>query len=193
MELIFATNNVNKVKEIRNVLGDKITVLPLKEAGIIIEIPEPHDTLADNALEKAQTIAHLTHKNCFSEDTGLEVKALNGAPGVRSARFAGENANDQNNVDLLLRQLAGKQDRRARFRTVIALIWEEQTYYFEGTCEGQITVQPTGDSGFGYDPVFIPDGSNKTFAQMHMEEKNQYSHRKKATQKLIEFLQSKLP
>lgn len=192
MELIFATNNANKVREIRNVIGDKIKVLPLKEAGIIIEIPEPYDTLQDNALEKAQTIAHLTGKNCFSEDSGLEVAALHGAPGVKSARFAGEKATDQQNIDLLLQQLAGTTQRQARFRTVIALIWEHQTYYFEGTCPGRITDQRKGESGFGYDPVFIPDGSDKSFAEMTLEEKNMFSHRKKATTQLIAFLKSRL-
>ncbi|UAY54742.1 RdgB/HAM1 family non-canonical purine NTP pyrophosphatase [Arachidicoccus terrestris] len=192
MELIFATNNPNKVREIRNVIGDKIHILPLKEAGIIIEIPEPHDTLQDNALEKAQTISHLTGKNCFSEDSGLEVTALGGAPGVKSARFAGDKATDRQNIELLLEKMQGKAMRQAQFRTVIALIWEHQTYYFEGICTGRITERPTGESGFGYDPIFIPDGSEHSFAEMTMEEKNKFSHRKKATTQLIEFLKRKL-
>lgn len=192
MELIFATNNPNKVREIRTVIGDKIQVLPLKEAGIIIEIPEPHDTLQDNALEKAQTISHLTGKNCFSEDSGLEVPALQGAPGVKSARFAGPKATDQQNIDLLLEKMQGLHQRQAQFRTVIALIWDHQTYYFEGICPGSIATQQTGTAGFGYDPIFIPDGSNLSFAEMTMEEKNQFSHRKKATTQLIDFLKNKL-
>ena len=192
MELIFATNNQNKVKEIRNVIGDKITILPLKEAGIIIEIPEPYDTLQDNAQEKAQTIYHLTGKNCFSEDSGLEVSVLNGAPGVKSARFAGEKATDQQNIQLLLSFLKDKENREAQFRTVIALIWEQQTYYFEGICKGRITREISGEGGFGYDPIFIPEGSNKTFAEMNMEEKNGFSHRKKATTQLIAFLKERL-
>ncbi|SDZ84457.1 XTP/dITP diphosphohydrolase [Arachidicoccus rhizosphaerae] len=193
MELIFATNNPNKVKEIRNVVGDKLQILPLKEAGIIIEIPEPHDSLEDNALEKAQTIHHLTGKNCFSEDTGLEVPALNGAPGVKSARYAGEKASDQQNIDLLLHNLSGKENRGARFRTVITLIWDHQTYYFEGICPGSISETQKGSDGFGYDPVFIPEGGDgRSFAQMTLDEKNKFSHRKKATAQLIEFLKSKI-
>jgi XTP/dITP diphosphohydrolase len=193
MELIFATNNPNKVKEIRNVLGDKLRILPLKEAGIIIEIPEPHDTLEDNALEKAQTIHHLTGKNCFSEDTGLEVAALNGAPGVKSARYAGDKANDQQNIELLMHNLQNQENRKARFRTVITLIWEHQIHYFEGICEGHIAETQLGRDGFGYDPVFVPDGGDgRSFAQMSLEEKNKYSHRKKATALLIDFLNTKI-
>lgn len=193
MELIFATNNPNKVKEIRNVLGDKLRILPLKEAGIIIEIPEPHDTLEDNALEKAQTIHHLTGKNCFSEDTGLEVAALNGAPGVKSARYAGDKANDQQNIELLMHNLQNQENRKARFRTVITLIWEHQIHYFEGICEGHIAETQLGRDGFGYDPVFVPDGGDgRSFAQMSLEEKNKYSHRKKATALLIDFLDTKI-
>ena len=193
MELIFATNNPNKVKEIRNVIGDKLQILPLKEAGIIIEIPEPHDTLEDNALEKAQTIHHLTGKNCFSEDTGLEVAALNGAPGVKSARYAGEQATSQQNIALLLQNMQGIENRQAQFRTVISLIWDHKTYYFEGVCPGKITATQKGEEGFGYDPVFIPDGGDgRSFAEMTLEEKNKFSHRKKATALLIDFLQTKI-
>jgi len=193
MELIFATNNPNKVKEIRNVIGDKLQILPLKEAGIIIEIPEPHDTLEDNALEKAQTIHHLTGKNCFSEDTGLEVAALNGAPGVKSARYAGEQATSQQNIALLLQNMQGIENRQAQFRTVISLIWDHKTYYYEGVCPGKITATQKGEEGFGYDPVFIPDGGDgRSFAEMTLEEKNKFSHRKKATALLIDFLQTKI-
>ncbi|GAB3367872.1 non-canonical purine NTP diphosphatase [Arachidicoccus ginsenosidivorans] len=192
MELIFATNNPNKVKEIRKVIGDKLQILPLKEAGIIIEIPEPHNTLEDNALEKAETIAHLTGKNCFSEDSGLEVDALHGAPGVKSARFAGDQATSEQNIALLLAQMEGQSNRKARFRTVITLIWDHETYYFEGNCPGKITHAPMGTDGFGYDPVFIPEGSERSFAQMPLEEKNLFSHRKKATTQLIEFLKTKI-
>jgi len=192
MELIFATNNPNKVREIRKVIGDKLQILSLKEAGIIIEIPEPHHTLEDNALEKAQTILHLTGKNCFSEDSGLEVEALHGAPGVKSARFAGEHATNEQNIALLLDKMEGQINRRARFRTVIALMWEHETFYFEGTCPGTITYRPSGTDGFGYDPVFIPEGSERSFGQMSLEEKNLFSHRKKATTKLIEFLKTKI-
>lgn len=190
MKLIFATNNQNKVKEIKKVLPTDIELVSLKEAGIIIDIPEPFDSLKDNASEKSQTIHQLSHQNCFSEDTGLEVPGLGGAPGVRSARYAGEKATDQENMLKLLSAMEGKDDRSAQFRTVISLIWQEKEYWFEGICPGTITQQQSGEAGFGYDPVFIPLGAQQTFAEMGMEEKNKYSHRKKATQQLIDFLQA---
>lgn len=193
MKLIFATNNQHKVQEIKKGISADIDLVSLKEAGIIIDIPEPFDTLKDNASEKSQTIHQLTHQNCFSEDTGLEVNALNGAPGVKSARYSGEHATDTENINKLLGELAGKSDRTAQFRTVISLIWQEKEYWFEGTCPGVITESPSGDQGFGYDPVFIPDGSDRTFAQMNMEEKRAFSHRQKATQKLIDFLRQQHP
>ena len=186
--LIFATNNRNKVAEIQSLVGANFTIIPLKEAGIEIDIPEPHDQLEANAHEKDVTIFNLTHQNCFSEDTGLEIVALNGAPGVKSARYAGENSNAQANIDLVLSKMAGIENRTAQFRTVICLIWENQTYYFEGVCKGQILSNMQGEDGFGYDPIFVPDGATKSFANMTMEEKNQYSHRKKAVTQLFEFL-----
>lgn len=186
-EIIFATNNANKVKEIKAVTGNQLDILSLEEAGIHIDIPEPHDTLDANASEKSKVIHQLTGKNCFSEDTGLEVEALNGAPGVKSARYAGDNRDFQANIDLLLNNLQSKPNQSAQFRTVISLIWNNQEYLFEGICKGRITHQAKGLSGFGYDPVFIPDGANKTFAEMTMEEKNQFSHRKKAMQQLLDF------
>ena len=186
--LIFATNNRNKVAEIQSLVGPNFTIIPLKEAGIEIDIPEPHDQLEANAQEKAVTIFNLTHQNCFSEDTGLEIDALDGAPGVKSARFAGENSNAQANIDLVLSKMAGIENRTAQFRTVICLIWENQTYYFEGICKGQILSNMQGENGFGYDPIFVPDGASKSFANMTMEEKNTYSHRKKAVTQLFEFL-----
>ena len=186
--LIFATNNRHKVQEIRKIASNNFDIITLKEAGIFIDIPEPHDTLEANAVEKAKTIHLLTGKNCFSEDTGLEVDALNGAPGVKSARYAGDGGNFQENIDKLLLNLAGRSDRSARFRTVICLILDEQQYLFEGECSGQITTSQHGLEGFGYDPVFIPDGSDKTFAEMGIDEKNIYSHRRKATDRLIAFL-----
>lgn len=190
--LIFATNNQHKVNEIRTVLNNGINIITLKEAGIHIDIPEPYDTLEENAVTKAATIHQLTQQNCFSEDTGLEVNALNGEPGVKSARYAGDEKNFQKNIDKLLLNLNGKTNREARFRTVICLIWNEQQYLFDGICEGKIIEASKGDEGFGYDPVFIPNGSNKTFAEMTMEEKNIFSHRKKATEKLINFLNKKI-
>ena len=186
--LIFATNNRNKVAEIQSLVGANFTIIPLKEAGIEIDIPEPHDQLEDNAKEKALTIFNMTNQNCFSEDTGLEIVALGGAPGVKSARYAGENSNAQANIDLVLSKMAGVENRTAQFRTVICLIWENQTYYFEGICKGQILSNMQGENGFGYDPIFVADGASKSFANMTMEEKNTYSHRKKAVTQLFDFL-----
>ncbi len=186
--LIFATNNQNKVDEVRSVMGKSFDIITLKEAGIDIDIPEPHDTLEANASEKSKTIFNLTDKNCFSEDTGLEAEALNGEPGVKSARYAGENRSFEDNIDKLLYNLKSENNKAARFRTVISLILDGKEYLFEGICPGIITETKKGANGFGYDPVFIPDGSAKTFAEMEMEEKNKFSHRKKAMQKLIEFL-----
>lgn len=190
--LVFATNNQNKVKEIRSILSDPFEIITLKEAGIDIDIPEPHDSLEANASEKSGTIHRLTAKNCFSEDTGLEVAALNGEPGVKSARYAGEGRDFQDNINKLLANLKHQNNRKARFRTVVSLIWEEKEYLFEGICEGQITQDQKGLQGFGYDPIFIPEGGSKTFAEMSMEEKNMFSHRKKAIAKLVAFLQNKL-
>lgn len=188
--LIFATNNQHKVAEIRKVTGDKFNIITLKEAGIDIDIPEPHDTLEENAIEKATTICNLSKTNVFSEDTGLEVKALNGEPGVKSARYAGDEKNFQGNIDKLLHNLEQHTDKTARFRTVICLIWNDEQHLFEGICEGTIIQHQRGEKGFGYDPVFIPSGSDKTFAEMSMDEKNVFSHRRKATDKLIGFLKS---
>ena len=186
--LIFATNNRNKVAEIQSLVGANFTIIPLKEAGIEIDIPEPHDQLEANAQEKALTIFNMTNQNCFSEDTGLEIVALGGAPGVKSARYAGENSNAQSNIDLVLSNMTGVENRTAQFRTVICLIWENQTYYFEGICKGQILSNMQGENGFGYDPIFVPDGASKSFANMTMEEKNTFSHRKKAVTQLFDFL-----
>ena len=191
-ELIFASNNPNKVYEIQSAIGNIIKVTSLSEAGININIPEPHDTLEANALEKSRTIYLLTHKDCFSEDTGLEVKALNGEPGVKSARYAGQASDSEKNIGKLLHELSFRKDRHARFRTVISLIYEGQEYLFEGICEGQIAVNKRGLQGFGYDPVFVPSGSNRTFAEMDIHEKNRLSHRKKAADKLVLFLQQQI-
>jgi len=189
--LIFATNNQHKVEEIRSVIGKQFEIITLKEAGIDIDIPEPHDTIAANASEKSKVIYELTGKDCFSEDTGLEVEALNGEPGVKSARYAGDGRDFQKNIDKLLSKLEDKDNRKARFITVISLILNGKEYLFEGVCNGKIITHQTGIRGFGYDPVFMPDGSDKTFAEMSMEEKNAYSHRRKATDKLIEFLRQR--
>lgn len=188
MKLIFATNNEHKVEEINAVIGNEFELLTLKQAGIDIDIPEPHDTIEANATEKSQTIYQMTGINCFSEDTGLEVKALNGEPGVKSARYAGDDRSFDRNIEKLLTNLADKSDRSARFKTVISLIIDGKETLFEGICEGEIIAQRRGNQGFGYDPVFIPAGSGKTFAEMSMEEKTKYSHRAKATEKLVVFL-----
>ena len=188
IELIFATNNQNKVIEVKSLMEKDIQVKSLHEAGIDIDIPEPHQTLIENAIEKSSTIHRLFGKNCFSEDTGLEVDALNGEPGVRSARYSGDEANNEKNIQKLLNNLDGISNRNARFRTVISLIIENKYFLFEGICEGIITNEIKGNKGFGYDAVFIPNGDVRTFGEMNLEEKNKYSHRKKAIFKLIEFL-----
>lgn len=188
MKLIFATNNQHKIDEIRSVLGKKIEIITLKEAGLNIDIPEPYNTLEENASGKSKTIFDITATNCFSEDTGLEVNELNGEPGVKSARYAGEGRSFDANIEKLLSNLSGKSDRTARFRTVISLLIDGTETLFEGICEGRIIEKKRGLQGFGYDPVFIPTGSDKTFAEMDIVEKNRFSHRKKATEKLVAFL-----
>lgn len=193
MKLIFATNNQHKVDEIRSVVGNEFEILTLKEAGIDIDIPEPHDTLKANASEKSKTIYKLTGINCFSEDTGLEVKVLNGEPGVKSARYAGNERAFDKNIEKLLQKLQGQNDRSARFRTMISLIIDGKETLFEGVCEGKIITEKKGTMGFGYDPVFVPDGSPKTFAEMDLHEKNLYSHRRKAVEKLVAFLNNLKP
>jgi len=189
MKLIFATNNQHKVQEIQAAIGDRIEVISLSDAGISIDIPEPHDTLEANASEKSWTIQRLTGVNCFSEDTGLEVDALHGEPVVKSARYAGENKSFDDNIKKLLEKLGVQPNRKAKFRTVISLILNKNEYLFEGACYGSISTEKKGTKGFGYDPVFIPDGSDRSFAEMTLQEKNQYSHRKKAADKLVLFLQ----
>jgi XTP/dITP diphosphohydrolase len=189
--LIFATNNRHKVQEIRSVLGDRFHIIPLLEAGIAQDIPEPHDTLEENAFEKSSFIHRQTGGDCFSEDSGLEVNALDGAPGVRSARYAGDDADARANISKLLDAMAGKHDRSARFRTVISLIINGMEHRFEGVCAGRITCEIDGEGGFGYDPVFIPDGADRTFAQMTTEQKNMFSHRRKAVDQMIAFLLEK--
>lgn len=188
MKLIFATNNQHKVDEIRSALPVQFEVITLRDAGIDIDIPEPYATLQENAAAKARTIYEMTQTNCFSEDTGLEVSALGGEPGVHSARYAGEEKLPEKNVSRLLTNLAGEKDRTACFRTIICLIWEGKELFFEGRCDGNIIQSPRGNKGFGYDPVFTPNGSELTFAEMDMQEKNRFSHRKKAADMLVTFL-----
>lgn len=188
MKLVFATNNQHKADEIKALLLEGIEILTLKEAGILIDIPEPHDTLEANATEKSSTIYNMIQTSCFSEDTGLEVEALNGEPGVKSARYAGENRSFDDNISKLLSKLEGQSNRKARFRTVVSLIIDGKETQFEGICEGNILTERQGSGGFGYDPVFIADGADKSFGEMTMEEKSLYSHRKKAVEKLVVFL-----
>jgi len=189
--LIFATNNAHKVEEIQAAIGHQLEVINLQQAGIDIDIPEPHPTLEGNATEKSSTIHRLTGGDCFSEDTGLEVEALNGEPGVKSARYAGDGRDFNSNIQKLLHNLQDQPNRKARFRTVISLIINGKEHLFEGICEGHILTTPTGGQGFGYDPVFAPDGETRSFAEMSLEEKNHYSHRRKAADKLVAFLRQK--
>jgi len=189
--LIFATNNAHKVEEIQAAIGHQLEVISLQQAGIDIDIPEPHPTLEGNATEKSSTIHRLTGGNCFSEDTGLEVEALNGEPGVKSARYTGDGRDFNSNIQKLLHNLQDQPNRKARFRTVISLIINGKEHLFEGICEGHILTTPTGGQGFGYDPVFAPDGETRSFAEMSLEEKNHYSHRRKAADKLVAFLRQK--
>ncbi|MFN7274208.1 MAG: RdgB/HAM1 family non-canonical purine NTP pyrophosphatase [Bacteroidota bacterium] len=187
--LLFASNNRHKAEEINSILGEQFQIITLAEAGIVIDIPEPHDTIAANAAEKSSVIYQLTGKNCFGEDTGLEVEALGGAPGVKSARFAGEKATALDNMTKLQELMKGQKNRKARFVTVISLRLNSEHHLFSGMCSGTLTEVPAGKDGFGYDPLFIPDGSKQSFAEMSMDEKNKFSHRKKAVQAMITFLQ----
>lgn len=191
MKLTFASNNEHKLQELRSAIGSKLEIISLREAGIFQELPEPFSTLKENARSKARTVVGLTDGgNCFSEDTGLEVDALGGEPGVHSARYAGEPPNPANNVRKLLRAMADAPNRRARFVTIICLILDGKEYFFEGRCEGKLLRSPSGNGGFGYDPLFSPDGSDKSFAEMTEEEKNIFSHRRKAGDLLIAFLKT---
>lgn len=187
-QFIFATHNAHKVTEIHTLLGGLYEITSLAEAGITGDIPEPYPTLEANARAKSSAVYTLTGKDCFSEDTGLEVAALEGAPGVRSARYAGEQKSAGDNIALLLQNLHDVPNREARFRTVFSLIMDGIEHQFEGVCPGRITLAPSGEGGFGYDPVFIPRGAGKTFAEMTLAEKNRYSHRARAVEKLIGFL-----
>jgi XTP/dITP diphosphohydrolase len=188
MKIIFASNNLNKVREINNVLGTSFTLLSLKDINMNEDIPENEMTLEGNALHKARHVFNATGMNVFADDTGLEVEALNGRPGVYSARFAGENKDSDANVEKLLSLLKNEANRIARFRTVIALIFNGKEYLFEGTVSGRIITEKRGRKGFGYDPVFIPEGKVLTFAEMNLDEKNTISHRARAFEKLKLFL-----
>lgn len=187
--LIFATNNAGKLKEMRALLGSAFEILSLAEAGIQTEIPEDHDTFEENALQKAQFIFERTQTPVFADDSGLEVEALNGRPGVFSARYAGEHCTPQDNIDKLLKELKGAENRRAHFVTTVALVVSNGEHrFFHGKCDGEITCEVHGEDGFGYDPVFRPAGYKLTFAEMPAAQKNRISHRAEAVQKLVTFL-----
>ena len=190
MEILFATANHNKVIEIEGKLGEDYKVITPAELGYAGDIPETHETIRENAIEKAQFIWDKFHKNCFADDTGLEVDVLDGAPGVYSARYAGEPKNPANNVVKLLKELDGVpfEQRAARFRCVIALIEDGRLTTFEGICEGHISLEPMGELGFGYDPVFVPEGMERTMATLTLEEKNAISHRGRAVEQLVAHL-----
>lgn len=186
--IVFATNNAHKLREIRQLLSHVVEIVSLKDIGFDKEIPETGDTLKENALQKAQYIHNEFKVDCFADDTGLEVDALNGAPGVYSARYAGEGCTYEDNVNKLLLEMKDAPVRTARFKTVVALILNGKIWYFEGSVEGEIIKEPRGVKGFGYDPVFLPAGYQQTFAEMPFELKNSISHRGKAVEKLTVFL-----
>ena len=188
MKLVFATNNKHKLQEVRDILGDRVEVLSLSDINCHDDIPETADTLQGNAIMKAQYIYEKFGVDCFADDTGLEVEALNGEPGVYSARYAGDGHDSEANMNKLLQNLTGENNRRAQFRTVIALIIKGEENTFDGIVKGEITEEKRGDYGFGYDPIFIPEGFSKSFAQMTNEEKNSISHRFRATEKLNDYL-----
>ena len=187
-ELIFATNNKHKLSEVRPLLEGKVLVHSLKEIGLEGDIPETADTLEGNALQKAQWVYERTGRNCFADDTGLEVEALGGAPGVYSARYAGEGCSFDDNMNKLLAALHGVENRKACFRTVVCLLQNGQPHYFEGRVDGRILTEKHGTEGFGYDPIFQPDESDVPFAEMDMASKNRISHRGRAMAKLINYL-----
>ncbi|MFW5793732.1 MAG: non-canonical purine NTP diphosphatase [Bacteroidota bacterium] len=190
MRFLFATKNRNKLKEIQEILKNDIQLISLEDVDFTDDIPEPFDTLEKNASAKSRTIFKRFGINCFADDTGLEVDALGGKPGVYSARYAGENKSDKDNVAKLLKELEGVSNRKAQFRTVISLIENGKEIFFEGVARGEIIESERGEKGFGYDPVFLPEAYNKTFAEMNMEEKNKISHRSIAVKKLCNYLNS---
>ncbi|MEN2402864.1 non-canonical purine NTP diphosphatase [Flavobacterium sp. MC2016-06] len=188
MNLVFASNNKNKIKEIQSILPETIKILSLEEIGCHEDIPETADTIEGNAILKADYVTQKFGYDCFADDTGLEVTALNGEPGVYSARYAGEQRSADDNMNKLLNALLDKSDRSAKFKTVIALNLKGEQHLFTGIAKGQITLNKTGNEGFGYDPIFQPEGYTETFAELPLETKNKIGHRGKATQQLIDFL-----
>ena len=188
MKIVFATNNAHKLREVQQTVGDKFEIVSLRECGVVEDIPENEPTLEGNALAKARYIYSRTGLSCFADDTGLEVDALGGEPGVRSARYATDGHDDEANKRLLLERMEGKENRGAQFRTAMALILDGEEYLFEGVVRGEILTQECGNGGFGYDPLFAPEGRSESFAEMSAEEKNAISHRGRAVRKLAEYL-----
>tara|TARA_B100000809_G_scaffold228064_1_gene240823 strand:+ start:131 stop:700 length:570 start_codon:yes stop_codon:yes gene_type:complete len=188
MQLVFATNNKNKIKEIKSLLPDSLEILSLDDINCSEDIPETSDTITGNALQKAKHVFDNYGYNCFADDTGLEIEAINGEPGIYSARYAGEQKSAEDNMDKVLTNLKDQTNRKAHFKTVIALIIDGKESLFEGVAEGEITETKSGAEGFGYDPIFKPEGYNTTFSEMSLDEKNGISHRGKAVQQLINYL-----
>ncbi len=188
MKIVFATNNPNKIIEIQSMLPKNIEIISLESIGCLEDIPETSDTIEGNAIQKANYVLEKYGFDCFADDTGLEVESLNNEPGVFSARYAGEQRNADENMDKLLSNLENKSNRKAQFKTVICLNLKGKQYLFTGIAKGEITNQKSGNGGFGYDPIFRPEGFNETFAEISLELKNEISHRGKATKQLIEFL-----
>jgi len=191
MQLVLATNNSNKIKEIQRLIPQHIKLLSLQDIGCFEDIPETQKTIKGNAVQKANYIKDKYGYDCFADDTGLEVEALNGAPGVYSARYAGEQRDANDNMDKLLKELENQQNHVAQFKTVIALHINDQLHTFTGICKGEIITTKKGNKGFGYDPIFQPNGYSQTFAELSLEEKNTIGHRGKAIQLLMRFLNSK--
>lgn len=189
MKIVFATNNPNKIAEIKDLLPEEIQILSLKDINCNEQLPETQNTLEGNAKQKAEFVFTNYGYNCFADDTGLEIEALNNGPGVYSARYAGDDCSPNDNMQKVLQKLKGENNREAKFRTVIALIMDGKKLLFEGECKGEITKEKAGEKGFGYDPIFLAKGFDKTFAQMSKQEKGTISHRGIATSKLVEFLQ----
>lgn len=188
MELVFATSNQNKAKEIQGLIPSTIKILSLNDINCLVEIPETQSTIEGNAFQKAVYVYEKFHYNCFADDTGLEVEALDGRPGVFSARYAGESKNADDNMNKILLELKGISNRKARFKTIISLVIDAKELQFEGIVNGSILPEKRGANGFGYDPIFLPDGSDVSFAEMDLESKNKISHRARAVYKLIEYL-----
>ncbi len=191
-KIVFATNNTHKLKELQQIIGNRFELLSLKDIGCLEEIPETAETIEENSMQKAEYVYNKYKIDCFADDTGLEIEALEGRPGVYSARYAGEEKNMEKNIDKILNELNGKEDRKARFKTVISLIYSGKKYQFEGIVTGDIIEERRGKGGFGYDPVFMPQGYNITFAEMPADVKNKISHRGQAVQKLVDFLSREL-